>query len=384
MNRRWYQNINWAQINWKVTLFIIGLPIVTALTLPFYLSHFGFSWTIWLFAILFAGATTLSITAGYHRLFSHRSYDANPLVRFFFLLIGASAFQNSALKWSSDHRVHHSKVDTDEDPYNIHKGFWYAHMGWLFLELPTDHKPNAIDLERDPLIAFQHRHYLPIAFFVGFIAPALIGLLLGDWIGGLLVAGGLRIVLTQQTTFFVNSLCHLWGTQTYSDKVTARDSLVVAVLTHGEGYHNFHHLFQNDYRNGVRWYHWDPTKWLIKCMSLIGFAKRLRVVSNYEILRARLKMEELRMSSRGFSTERLASIRERILTTQAAMKRMRDDYVRLKSEMKSVSRINEWNEASKAKLDQIKTDMQQKKIEFKQAWSEWKTCLRTAAIMIPN
>lgn len=232
-------------------------------------------WTVGLAVVWFL-LCGLGITGGYHRLFAHKSYRAAPLVRAFYLGFGAAAVQNSALKWSADHRLHHAFTDTDGDPYNIRRGFWWAHLGWILFKDKGVAKENVRDLEADPLVAFQDRHYVPLAVVFGVLLPMALGTLWGDPIGALLVAGFLRLVVQWHATFCVNSLAHTLGSQPYSAKGTARDSLVTAVVTLGEGYHNFHHTFQADYRNGVRWYQLDPTKWIVWTLSKVGLTSDLR------------------------------------------------------------------------------------------------------------
>jgi len=146
----------WNQIYWPTTLFLIITPLTAFIFVPLYFIYEGFPVGILLMTLIFAGLTNLSITAGYHRLFSHRSYQAHAIVRAVFLLLGASAWQGSALKWSADHRKHHAKVDSDEDPYSISKGFWYAHMGWLFWKSSVNQTPRAPDLEKDWMVRLQH------------------------------------------------------------------------------------------------------------------------------------------------------------------------------------------------------------------------------------
>ena len=128
--------------------------------------------------------------------------EGSKLLRLFYLFFGAAAFQNSALCWASDHRNHHKYVDTDLDPYNIKRGFWFAHIGWVFLNLNnnTDHR-NVTDLKNDPFINFQDRHYFKIGIVFSFLLPMGIAALWGDWLGGLIVAGFLRIVLNHHFTF---------------------------------------------------------------------------------------------------------------------------------------------------------------------------------------
>lgn len=376
---RW-KNIKWNQIDWPVALFLALNPVVSVLLLFVYLKIETFNVSVLVFAIIFAAATNLSITTGYHRLFSHRSFEAHPLVRFVLLLIGASAWQGSALKWSADHRIHHSKVDTDQDPYSIEKGFWYAHIGWLLIKDSTNKNPKAADLEKDWMIRFQHKYFIQLGILMGFVFPLIVGAFLGSWLGGFVIAGGLRIFLTQQSTFFVNSLCHTLGRQTYSDKISARDSVIVAVLTHGEGYHNFHHQFQLDYRNGIRWYQWDPTKWTIWFLAGLGLAKKLKTIPAQEILKARLAMESKRMHYKGFSEEKLLLLKEKILTAQNRIRNLKADYEKLKLDyknlkgdyqrMKSEVAINLQN-----KMQQAKADIQIAKIEFKYSLKIWKTYL---------
>lgn len=359
------------RIYWPTTLFLTLTPLVTLVAVPWYMIvNKGAPMSVLVFALIFALLTNLSITAGYHRLFSHRSYEAHRLVKLLFLLIGSSAWQGSALKWSSDHRRHHSKVDSDEDPYSIKKGFWHAHMGWLFYKESVDQTISAPDLEKDKLVVWQHKYYIPIAIFMSFVFPTLIGAALGSWIAGFIFGGCLRIVLTQQSTFLVNSLTHTMGRQTYSDQVSARDSLLVAFLTHGEGYHNFHHTFQLDYRNGIRWYQWDPTKWTIRLLWLTGLARKLKKIPETEILRARLQMEAVRMKAKGLSEERVEALRVKILSAQERVRKLKSEYKALKKG---------FSERHQSRVDQIKADLARAQEEFQVGLQEWRRCLKRQA-----
>lgn len=359
-------------VYWPTTLFLTITPLITFVAIPWYLiQNGGAPIGVLIFALIFALLTNLSITAGYHRLFSHRSYEAHPIVKLIFLLIGASAWQGSALKWSADHRKHHSKVDSEEDPYSITKGFWHAHMGWLFYKDSVNQNPSAPDLEKDRLVSFQHKYYVPLAIFMSFIFPALVGWTMGSFWGGFFFAGCLRIILTQQSTFLVNSLTHTLGRQTYSNIVSARDSLFVAFLTHGEGYHNFHHTFQIDYRNGIRWYHWDPTKWTIRLLWLTGLAQKLKKIPDSEILKARLQMEAIKIKAKGVSQEKVELLRTRILAAQDKVKKLKSDYAFLKREL---------SEKSQHQLQQLKIELRRAQDDFKSGLEEWKLCLRRAEI----
>jgi len=242
--------------------------------------------------VAFFFATGLSITAGYHRHFAHVSYKAHPLIRLFYLVFGACAMQNSALNWASDHRLHHRYTDTDLDPYNAGQGFFWSHIGWIFYQSREEKQLlNVGDLLRDRWVRWQHRHHVAIALVVGLGLPTFLGALVGRPLEGLLWGGLIRVVVVHHVTFFINSLAHMYGAQPFSRQDSSRDSWWLAVLTNGEGYHNFHHRFPSDYRNAIHWYQWDPTKWLIYGLSRFGLTRRLHRIPTSLILRARLQVE---------------------------------------------------------------------------------------------
>jgi stearoyl-CoA desaturase (delta-9 desaturase) len=270
------------RINWITSSFLIGTLVLTLTAVPLYLYYFGLDWfQVALFVAMFA-ACGFSISIGYHRLFSHITFKASWPIRLFTLVFGAAAFENSVLMWASEHRRHHKHVDHDDDPYNISKGFFYAHIGWLIFKLnPDEPYDNVIDLQKDKLVCWQDRHVQSIAVLVSFIPVTIAGFLWNGWAGALgafLIGGVARIVVLQHCTFLINSACHAIGRQPYSTKCTARDSLFLALFTFGEGYHNYHHEFQHDYRNGVKPWQFDPTKWIIWTFSKIGLVRNLRRV----------------------------------------------------------------------------------------------------------
>ena len=290
--------VNKAEIDWVNTIFLTSTPIAAIILSIIYFQRYGFQWSQILLATAFYFITGISITAGYHRLLSHRAYSASSLVKFLYLIFGAAAFQNSALKWSSDHRIHHRHVDHDKDPYNINKGFFWAHIGWIFFKeqnTETAHYPK--DLLNDKLVMWQHRNYLWLAVLMGFVLPTIIGYFLGSALGGLALAGVLRVVFVHHCTFFINSLCHIVGTRPYTETNTARDSTIMAFFSYGEGYHNYHHYFPSDYRNGIHWYHFDPTKWLIKTLSFVGLVNDLKKVPEKLITKAKLEMQSKKIQT---------------------------------------------------------------------------------------
>ena len=278
------------RINWTTSSFLIGTAALTVTAVPAYLWFYGLDWfQVGLFFVMLS-ACGFSISLGYHRLFSHLSFKASWPIRLCTLIFGAAAFENSVLMWASEHRRHHKHVDHDDDPYCISKGFFHAHIGWLLFKLtPEPPYDNVADLQRDKLVCWQDRHVHKIAFVVSFVLPGVAGYLWNGWVGSLgaiLLAGVARIVFLQHCTFLINSACHTIGRQPYSTRCSARDSLLLALFTFGEGYHNYHHAFQHDYRNGVKPWQMDPTKWIIWSLSKLGLVRNLRRVENETIAAA--------------------------------------------------------------------------------------------------
>jgi len=286
--------MNKPKIIWlNVTVFLVTF-LFAAIAVPYRAFTHGFDTAEIVMAVLCFIYCGMSITAGYHRLWSHKTYQAHWSLRFIFAIGGAFALQNSILHWSSDHRIHHKHVDNnDVDPYSAKRGFWYSHIGWMLREYQAhryDDYDNARDLQKDPIVMWQHKHYLALTLLTNFGIPLAFGIWHGDIISSLLLVGFLRLVLSHHTTFFINSLAHIWGKQTYTDKNTARDNGFLAFFTFGEGYHNFHHIFENDYRNGIRWWHFDPTKWLIKGGQFLNLTSKLRTTPEDKIEKAKLAM----------------------------------------------------------------------------------------------
>ena len=263
------------------TAILFGLISIGALIgVPLFGFLYGYSWLDWtMFAILYV-LTGLGITVGYHRLMAHRSFDCPDWVKTGFLIAGGWALENSAFKWAADHIRHHAHTDHEQDPYNAQRGFWYCHCGWLFFtDAHTDEK-YASRLRQDRVVMWQHRYYMPIVVS-GLGLTFVVGFLYNGWMGGIgcfLLAGIGRTFAVLNSTFCINSICHLWGSQPYGQANSSRDSWLVSLVTFGEGYHNYHHTYQSDYRNGPRWYNFDPSKWLIFVLSKMGLASSLRIV----------------------------------------------------------------------------------------------------------
>ena len=340
---------------WLQTILFSSTLLIAAIGVPWYGITHGFTWLGWLgFAVVLV-ANGMSITAGYHRLWAHNTYKAHWSLRLFFALFGAAATQNSILIWASGHRRHHRHVDDVElDPYSAKRGLWFSHMGWMLRDYPASAEDfsNARDLQRDPIVMWQHRNYLPLVLLMN-IAPALaLGLATGNVVEHLLLAGVLRLVVSHHTTFFINSLAHFWGRRPYTDENTARDNDLLALFTYGEGYHNYHHIFQNDYRNGVRWWQYDPTKWLIKSASWLGLTWDLKKVPDFKIQRAMVSMHFKRAEQK---------LRNRKGDPDASKLQefLEQEYQQFRQHLQDWNAISQgWMEAKKARLAAQKEALQ--------------------------
>lgn len=330
--------------NWGPGLFIITYHAILLFGLPLYFLYCDVSsWKLIVFSAALMYATGLGITMGYHRLHSHASYKIHPVVESVIVFFATMGAQGSAIRWSFDHRYHHAFVDTDKDPYSIKRGFWYAHFIWLF------EKPKAIeqtvisDLARNPILRFQHKHYVLLMFLTNAIAVFFTGWFFKDYLGAVVFAFFVRMFFLHHFTWFINSLAHTWGSRHFSQEHSAVDNYIIALLTFGEGYHNYHHTFAADYRNGIRWFHFDPTKWLIWLLSKCRLARQLKRVQRVQIEerllldRKRLLLEKFPPSLEVHKEEwdkKISDLIDSVLTKLKQLKKLKEEYLLLKKEKK--------------------------------------------------
>ena len=289
-------------------LILVLLPAVSLTCIPIYIYINGIVWQEPVILIMGWVLSGLGITIGYHRLFSHKAFKTHVFVEWIFMFLASMAIQNTIVKWCSDHRRHHKKLDTDDDPYSITEGFFHAHMGWLLYK--EDTKVSGVsDLQKKSAVKFQSKYYAHIVL-VSLFLPLIIGLFYHRPIGAMLWGGILRITLVHHFTWFVNSLAHFIGRRNYDLHTSARDSWITSIFTFGEGYHNYHHTFQWDYRNGVRWYNFDPSKWVIRVLSYFNITYDLRRASDYNIFKARFKTLNDKINSFSHNQDNLIKIKE--------------------------------------------------------------------------
>lgn len=333
-------------------LYIGGYHLFLAIALPtYFLTHTPPIGLLFISAAL-VFISGMSITAGYHRLYSHNCYKTRPIIEVILLFFGSLATQGSALRWAHDHRLHHAHVDTEKDPYSIKKGLLHAHVLWMFFKSKEIDAKVISDLSRNKMLLFQHKYYVLCMLASNTLTFLAVGWLFGDFLSAFLFAWWVRLFFLHHTTWCINSLAHHWGTQMYSREHSAVDNYLISLLTYGEGYHNYHHTFSYDYRNGIRWYHFDPAKWMIWTCQKWGLATDLKTVNNYRIARQLVLQHKNELmqklcKSRSVYSAKVAEIAENLSAKLSQMQTLLDP-----SQMRALKKS-------------LKTD-----------WREWKNILK--------
>lgn len=288
-----------SRLNKPAFLVLIVYPVLLLGFLGLFLQFYGLSTKAILLTVVGFYGSNIAVGIGLHRLWSHNSYKAHPLVEFMLSIMAAGTLQGPIFAWASDHYRHHTFTDKDKDPHTPKKfhnpvlGFLWAHIGWMLFEKT----PKVIDrvamvkLGRNKIVMWQLKHYWTLAILMNTLVPAMFGFLMGGTlqsaIEGFLFIG-LGRMIQQHFTFMVNSVCHFWGRRPYSQG-TARDVWWLALFLLGENWHNFHHAFPSDYRNGHKWYHFDAHKWIIAGLAKIGLAYDL---DQTEAVRIRARIQQ--------------------------------------------------------------------------------------------
>jgi stearoyl-CoA desaturase (Delta-9 desaturase) len=234
--------------------------------------------------------TFLGITVGYHRLFTHRSFEAGPGVRFALAVLGSMAAQGPVLQWAATHRRHHQHSDGRDDPHTPHahgrglwgvaRGAWHAHLGWMFTPVPADMERYVRDLKRCRVVRAADALFVVWVAFGLAIPAAAVGLASGTWWGvllGFLWGGLVRVFFVHHVTWSINSVCHLWGSRPYPGRDQSRNNVVFGILAMGEGWHNNHHAFPSSARHGLRWWQFDASYLVIRLLVLCRLARKVRL-----------------------------------------------------------------------------------------------------------
>jgi len=278
-----YKNLNSQKL--KPIMIVYMLLAHLAGLYGLYLFLMGrISLTTMIFGSIYLYFNQIGVTAGMHRLWSHRSYTAKWPLRLFLMCCASIANQGSIYHWVRDHRIHHKFSEKSADPHNANLGFFYSHVGWLLVEknyetVNEGKKLNLDDLHNDPFVMWEKNAHPWFQIFMCYILPGIVCSLLGDtyW-NGVFFAGALRYVLSLHFTWFVNSVAHMWGDRPYNSKIGPAENMWVSIFAVGEGWHNFHHTYPFDYATseyGV-FSQWNPTKLFIDISSFVGLATNRR------------------------------------------------------------------------------------------------------------
>lgn len=315
--------------------------------------------------------SNITVGIGLHRLWSHNSYKASKSLEFVLMVFSAGTLQGPILSWASNHFKHHTYTDTDKDPHtpqkfqdNPIKGFLWSHIGWM-LEGEGSYKSidrvTMVKLGRNEILKFQLKHYWKLAFFVLVILPFATGYMIG---GTLFYAYttflfvGIGRALQQQATFCVNSACHFFGNKKYYNG-TAGDIWWLALFLLGENWHNFHHAFPSDYRNGVKWYHFDVHKWIIYSLSKIGLAYDLNIT---DAKRIDAKVQHTALQNIEVNKTKLYNLQEKI---NDLFQNLQDKYNELESSSAAIKDMMKNSFISyQERLDILKTQLNQQLKSF--------------------
>jgi len=268
----------------------VMIPFIGVIAAGYYFWGTGFDW---LHLGLFVGMymlTVLGITVGFHRLFTHRSFETYAWVQSIFGALGSMALQGPLIKWVAQHRLHHRESDGAHDPHSPHRygggilgmlaGLWHAHMGWFFEKDVANLASFAPDLLKSKVARYVSRLF-PVWVAVGLLLPTGLGWAISGTLWGAMMGfiwGGLvRIFFVHHVTWSVNSICHLWGSQPYSSGDHSKNNFLMGLLALGEGWHNNHHAFPTSARHGLRWWQIDFSYWVIWTMAWIGLAWNIKL-----------------------------------------------------------------------------------------------------------
>ncbi len=225
---------------------------------------------------------SLGVTAGFHRMLTHRSFNAHPVVQFALLVLGSMGVEGSAIQWAADHLKHHALSDQEGDPHSPVEGLWHSHLGWLFEPTHADPRVYGKHLLKDPII-----HLVDRTFLVWVVLSLLIPLAIGGW-QGLLWGGLVRIFLVHHVTWSVNSVCHTFGKRSYETTDRSHNNWVVGLLAMGEGWHNNHHAFPRAAIHGMDRLQMDASAWLITGLERVHLASEVVRVPAEQRTRKRL------------------------------------------------------------------------------------------------
>jgi stearoyl-CoA desaturase (delta-9 desaturase) len=266
------------------TDWIAAIPFFLVHLLPLGAFFVQVTWKDWVLCGVLYVTRMFCITAGYHRYFSHRTYKMGRVAQFVMAFGGTTAVQKGPLWWASHHRAHHRFTDLDDDVHSPRDGFWWSHVGWI---LSTKYKETDLDGIKD-FAAYPELRLLERFNWVGPWALGIACFAIGGW-GGLFIGFFLSTVLLWHATFLVNSLAHIIGRRRYATPDTSRNSLFIALVTGGEGWHNNHHYLPSSVRQGFTWWEFDPTWYVLRGLAAIRVVGDLKKPPSRLLHQARVR-----------------------------------------------------------------------------------------------
>lgn len=260
-------------VNWKNVAIISSVHL---LAIP---AFFSFSWAN--LAALIVGnwlVGSLGVGIGYHRLLTHKSFQSPKWVEYLLTILGTMSIQDSPDKWVATHRMHHRFTEEGNDPHSTRDGFWWAQTGWLLFGIAQDHDKETLQRYVPDLKNDRVHEFISLFYYVPVLLSAAVLFLIGGW--SMVVWGVFaRIVVGWHTTWFVNSLAHIYGKRTFETADDSTNNWFVALLTFGEGWHNNHHAHPTSARHGLKWYQFDMNWLTLRLFEWIGIARHIKVAN---------------------------------------------------------------------------------------------------------
>ncbi|CAL1672393.1 unnamed protein product [Lasius platythorax] len=274
-----------TDVIWYIALqlaLLHGIGIYSTLTFNYLKNPMTTLWIIGMYII-----SNLGVSAGAHRLWSHKCYKAKVPLRILLLICFSACAQNTICKWVKNHRMHHKYCDTSADPHNTQRGFFYTHIGWVMMKedpkfTEKSKQLNLSDVMSDPVVVFGEKYFLPLQLFFGFILPTMLPVYLWNetWSRAIISQVFIRYMITLNSVWTINSIAHAWGTRPYNKNIKPADNNFVNYVTVGEGYHNYHHMFPWDYRSAETGNNrMNYTTFFIDIFAKLGLAYDLRYPS---------------------------------------------------------------------------------------------------------
>ncbi|XP_068706353.1 stearoyl-CoA desaturase 5-like isoform X1 [Montipora foliosa] len=286
------QQIVWPNVAYMGTLHLMALYAIYLMP-----SANPRTW-LWTWLCYFCGG--IGITCGAHRLWAHRSYKATWPFRLLLMLFNSMASQNSIFEWTRDHRAHHKYSETDADPHNAKRGFFFSHVGWLLMKKHPDvitkgKQCDLSDLYEDKIVMFQKRYYKLFSYFFNVVFPVFVPWYFWEesLFNAFIICFGFRYAITLNGIWNINSLSHLWGYKPYDKTINPTQNFIAILTSGGEGFHNFHHTFPQDYAASELGLRINTSKWFIDLAALLGLAFDLKTVSKDVILKRKMRTGDL-------------------------------------------------------------------------------------------